>query len=291
MVQDPTINCEFKMDDGTTIYAQVEKGDGKPVVLVHGWCLSHLMWESQIDHLKKCGNYVVAIDLRGFGSSGKSNSSFSYDRWARDIGAVIADRGLKDVRLVGYSIGGAIAMHYMSTYNDPRVVKLALVAAAGPCMLQSPKNPDGLPRWEFEGAIEVFEHIPLGKTGISKGLYKQAFDTFLKLAFGNNQPTRNTPISDRLYRMFKLAKKRAVIRGLEEMRDQDLTTPLSNIRIDTEILCGRLDQFVRPGLAIKQRESLTSAPSTQIVCCQNSGHGLFFEEEKKLNDELEAFAR
>jgi pimeloyl-ACP methyl ester carboxylesterase len=291
MVQDPTINCEFEMDDKTIIYAQVEEGDGKPVVLVHGWCLSHLMWESQIDHLKKCGNYVVAIDLRGFGSSGKSNSSFSYDRWARDIGAVIADHGLKDVRLVGYSIGGAIAMHYMSTYNDPCVEKLALVAAAGPCMLQSAKNPDGLPGWQLEGAIDVFELIPLGKKGISDVVYKPAFDTFLELVFGNNKRKMKTPLYDRLYTMFKLAKKRAVIRGLEEMRDQDLTTPLSNIRIDTEIVYGGLDQFVRPGLAIKQKASLTSAPSTQIVCCQNSGHGLFFEQEVKFNKELEAFAR
>jgi len=44
-------------------------GQGKPVILIHGWPLSNEMWEYQIDHLVQNNYRVIAYDRRGFGKS------------------------------------------------------------------------------------------------------------------------------------------------------------------------------------------------------------------------------
>ncbi|MGZ4881898.1 MAG: alpha/beta fold hydrolase [Halobacteriota archaeon] len=112
-------------------------GRGKPMVLVHGFGLDHRMWKYQIPYLKNNGYHVVSIDLRGFGDSKNMPASYTYDTWANDLGKAIDKFERRNVTLVGYSLGGAIAMHYMATHDDPPVKRLALVAAAGPYMTWS----------------------------------------------------------------------------------------------------------------------------------------------------------
>ncbi len=54
-------------------------GQGRPVVLIHGWPLSKEMWEYQIDDLVGSGLRVVKYDRRGFGKSSKPWGSYDYD--------------------------------------------------------------------------------------------------------------------------------------------------------------------------------------------------------------------
>ena len=107
------------------------RGEGKPIVLVHGWPSSHLIFEYQMVALAERGYRVVGLDLRGFGQSDKPWHDNDFDTWATDLGAVIAALDLRDATLAGYSMGGAIAMHYAATRQEQRVTKLALLAAAG----------------------------------------------------------------------------------------------------------------------------------------------------------------
>jgi pimeloyl-ACP methyl ester carboxylesterase len=93
------------------LYVQ-DWGKGKPIVLIHGWPLSHRMWEYQAAGIVNHGYRVVAVDLRGYGYSDKPWEGNDYDTWANDIGKVIKDRNLRDVTLAGFSMGGAIVMHY-----------------------------------------------------------------------------------------------------------------------------------------------------------------------------------
>ena len=58
----------------TTNIHYVDIGKGQPVVLIHGWPLSHRMWESQIVALTEAGYRCIAYDRRGFGESGRPTS-------------------------------------------------------------------------------------------------------------------------------------------------------------------------------------------------------------------------
>lgn len=125
-----------KVARGVKMFAEVV-GEGKPMMLVHGFGLDHRMWRYQIPYLIRHGYHVVSIDLRGFGDSKNMPASYTYDTWADDLAKAIDKFDRDDVTLVGYSLGGAIAMHYLTAYDTPPVGRLALVAAAGPYMTWS----------------------------------------------------------------------------------------------------------------------------------------------------------
>ena len=125
-----------KVAPGVKLFAEVV-GRGKPMLLVHGYGLNHRMWKYQIPYLKNNSYHVVSIDLRGFGDSKNMPATYTYDTWANDLSKAIDKFERRNVTLVGYSLGGAIAMHYMATHDDPPVKRLALVAAAGPYMTWS----------------------------------------------------------------------------------------------------------------------------------------------------------
>ena len=78
----PFIQVDTERDYPVNVYFQ-DYGEGKPVVLIHGWPLSHRMWEYQIDALVDAGYRVIAYDRRGFGSSDKPWNGYDYDTMSR----------------------------------------------------------------------------------------------------------------------------------------------------------------------------------------------------------------
>src|SRR5258708_27899316 len=108
-------------------------GSGRPVVFIHGWPLSQQMFEYQFDHLPRHGYRCVSFDLRGFGASDKPWDGYTYDRLADDLRIVLDALDLQDVALAGFSMGGAVAVRYMSRHGGARISQLALLGAAAPC--------------------------------------------------------------------------------------------------------------------------------------------------------------
>src|SRR2546423_10559238 len=84
--------------------AYEDYGDGKPVVLIHGWPLTKEMWEYQLDALVNAGLRVITYDRRGFGESDRPWTGYDYDSLADDLHTIIQQLNLQDVTLVGFSM-------------------------------------------------------------------------------------------------------------------------------------------------------------------------------------------
>lgn len=247
-------------------------GKGKPIVLIHGWPLSHRMFEYQASDIASHGSRAVAVDLRGFGESDKPWEGNDYDTWADDVGKVIKDRNLKDVTLAGFSMGGAIAMHYAATHDDPRVTKLALIAAAGPCLTRKRDNPVGVPRQVWDKFLEAeardranFKHV----------FVKDFFAKSLSLELQHWLESLGMQVS-----------ARASLRSLEEMGDRDLRQELNGVKIPTRIFHGAKDKIVPIAMAEEQKRLINGAALVRFLA---SGHGLFLDEKDKLFEELIKF--
>lgn len=134
-----------------------DRGDGKPVVLVHGWPLSGGSWERQSSALLAAGYRVVTYDRRGFGRSSAPNAGYDYDTLAGDTSKLIEKLDLQDATLVGFSMGGGEVARYMGKYNRGRVTKCGFISAITPALRKDGGNPDGADPAIFEqikGAIE-----------------------------------------------------------------------------------------------------------------------------------------
>src|SRR5450756_2613190 len=107
-------------------------GEGRPIVLIPGWPLSDEMYEYQYNDLMNKNFRVIGITLRGFGKSSKPYGAYNSDVHALDIKKVLSKLDIKDAVLVGFSMGGAIAIRFASADNGAHVSKLVLCGAAAP---------------------------------------------------------------------------------------------------------------------------------------------------------------
>lgn len=128
-----------------------DQGAGQPVVLIHGYPLSGHSWEKQTAELLAAGYRVITYDRRGFGQSSKVGSGYDYDTFAADLNALLQSLDLRDVVLVGFSMGTGELARYVSRYGHERVAKLAFLASLEPFLLQREDNPEGLPQAGFDG--------------------------------------------------------------------------------------------------------------------------------------------
>ena len=138
--------------DATEIYYQ-DLGQGQPVVLIHGWPLSHRMWESQINALTEAGYRCIAYDRRGFGESGKPTGGYDYDTFASDLNDVMTALDLRKAVLAGFSMGGGEVARYLGRYGSDRVSKAMLLGAVPPFLLKTADNPEGVDKAVFDGML------------------------------------------------------------------------------------------------------------------------------------------
>jgi pimeloyl-ACP methyl ester carboxylesterase len=107
----------------------IEKGEGKPVILIHGFLYSTVMWKKNIDAFtSKFKTY--AIDLWGWGYSERLNSTdYSFPLYTQQILQFMDALNIRKASLVGQSMGGGIAV-YLAAHYPERVDKLILVDPA-----------------------------------------------------------------------------------------------------------------------------------------------------------------
>lgn len=135
--------------DGTKLFVQ-DWGSGKPVLLLTAWTFDASTWGSQIAALDAKGFRCVAPDRRGHGRSEMPSSGYDLDTLTDDVAAVIEARNLRDITLVGFSMGTAEAVNYLGRYGSDRIARLVLVAPTTPFLVKTEDNPDAVPRAMIE---------------------------------------------------------------------------------------------------------------------------------------------
>ncbi len=251
-------------------------GEGKPVVLIHGWPLSDAMYEYQYQYLVDNGYRVIGITLRGFGKSDKPYGPYNYDVFARDINFVLDKLDLSDIVLGGFSMGGAVAIRYVFSYNSARVSKLALFGAAAPVWT---KREDFNLGFTKEAVNELI--------ALSKVNRPQLLENFGKI-FGASATALPGGIGNWLAGINIEASPYATTQCLIALRDSDLRNELAKITVPTAIFHGVKDIICEFGLAEEMNKGISDS---YIVRFEKSGHGLFFEELEKFNTELLAFVQ
>ena len=82
-----------------------DHGSGPPVVLLHGWPLDSRSWEPQLHPLLAAGHRVITYDRRGFGRSSRPTAGYDFDTLAGDLDKVLTELDLREVTLIGFSLG------------------------------------------------------------------------------------------------------------------------------------------------------------------------------------------
>ncbi len=252
-----------------------DAGEGKPIVLIPGWPLSDEMYEYQYNDLINKNFHVIGITLRGFGKSSKPYGDYNYDIHASDIKKVLDKLDIKDAILGGFSMGGAIAIRYVSIYDSAHISKLALFGAAAPIWTQRKDFPYNLPKSAVDELIELnYQDRP------------KLLSNFAKI-FSATETSLNEGIGSWLNGICLSASSHATAQCLIALRDTDLRSDMLEIKIPTVIMHGRKDKICSFDLAEQMKSGISNS---HIVAFENSGHSMFLEETQKFNAELIKFA-
>ena len=252
-----------------------DAGEGRPIILIHGWPLSDEMYEYQYNDLINAGFRTIGITLRGFGKSDKPYGSYNYDVHVSDIKKVLDKLEINNAVLGGFSMGGSITVRYAARDNGTRISKLALFGAAAPIWTQRDDFQFNLPK------SAVDDLIALNNKDRPKLL-----SNFAKI-FSATETSLNKGIGAWLTGINLSASSYATAQCLIALRDTDLRADLAEITIPTLILHGKKDKICSFDLAEQMKASLLNS---HLVVFENSGHSLFLEETQKFNSELIKFA-
>lgn len=109
--------------NGTTIHYE-SQGEGQPIIMVPFLTADHACFAFQLPAYAAhfC---CYAVDLRGSGQSGRGDGECTMPQFVDDIAAFIDSIDADKVHIMGYSLGGAVAMSFAGTYPD-KVLSLSL---------------------------------------------------------------------------------------------------------------------------------------------------------------------
>ncbi|MBY6680142.1 alpha/beta hydrolase [Rhodococcus sp. BP-316] len=273
----PMLSVGVENDAPIDLHYQ-DRGEGAPVVLIHGWPLNERSWEPQIVALLDAGHRVVTYDRRGFGSSSQPESGYDYDTFAADLSVLLETLDLRDVTLVGFSMGGGEVVRYLAKYGSDRIAKAVLAGAVPPYLYKSEDNPDG---GLDDETIAGFEN------GVEED--RNAFlDGFATNFFSANGELKVSE-EDRQYAvdMAAEASTPAILGCIEAFARTDFREDMPKIDVPTLVIHGDADAIV-PFEVSGKRSHETIANST-LVLVEGGPHGFNTSHPDRFNQELLAF--
>jgi pimeloyl-ACP methyl ester carboxylesterase len=264
--------------DGTRLFVS-DWGDGVPVLFVHGWSLTHAMWEYQVPFLAAHGVRAIAYDRRGHGRSDVPATGYDADSLAQDLACVVDALDLHDVTLVAHSAGSrdVARLFARGDATTARVRGVVFVAPNTPYLLQAPDNPDGVPEAYFDATYaqlardragwiddNAAPYFALDRIDVSAGIVdwqkRMMFDTSLPVALAT-------------YRDFTRTDARADVAAID---------------VPALVVHGTVDASAP--IALTGEPTAALLPRGRVAVYDGAPHGLYVTHRDRLNADLLAFA-
>ena len=262
--------------DGTQLYVK-DWGEGRPVILIHGWPLNADSWETQAVGLAEAGHRVISYDRRGFGRSEQPWDGYDYDTLADDLAAVIEATGVQDAAIVGFSMGGGEVARYVSRHGARGVGRLAFIASVAPGLLKSEANPDGATADLFEG---MRDGLRKDRPGFLRGFFKDFYGQGLMSGVSD-------AALDWTQGMAMMASPRATLECVTAFGMTDFSADVAGITLPTLIVHGTADKIVP--IDATARRLARMLPAARLIEYDGAPHGLGATHADRLLDDLKAF--
>ena len=245
-------------------------GDKPALFFVHGIALDHTVWQSQIGAFSP--EYrVVCVDLRGYGRSTAANPNISFEDHAGDLATLIDSLDLKNVTLIGWSMGGAIAQLFAATYPG-KTSRLVLVATT-PQLLADDKFSDALPPEAAQqlGALMVQDY--------AKGC----------AAFCGMLAPDNQHVTAMLTAIATKSRPDVVLNAFQSSGGRSLLGYLPKIKTPTTVIAGSSDAICFPAANSYLAKNIPGSQSDAIFI--ETGHAPFLTRPGEFDAALRSALR
>jgi non-heme chloroperoxidase len=267
VIVDPTVRLFYK--DWRTPTSQLNPTT-RTVLFLHTWANNSDIWQYQMNYLRGRGMRTVAYDRRGHGRSNDPGSGYDSDVLAHDLAKIIEQLDLRDIALVGHSMGCGEIVRYLSKYGDARVSRIVFVAPSLPFGLKTDDNPDGTPKSQLIAVRDEIAHD-----------FPQYVRTIARGFFG---PTVTDSSVEWGIRMCDLSSLPALIGTQIANTETDFRPELRSIDKPTLIIHGDSDVFCPLDVTAQRVHRLI--PKSQLKVYEKGPHGLMISHMDELNRDL-----
>jgi 3-oxoadipate enol-lactonase len=252
--------------DGGGKISYKEHGEGKAVVLLHGFCGSSAYWDQLIPLLPDNFRWILP-DLRGHGQSGAPSGEYSMEAFANDLAMLLKRLETGPAIVLGHSLGGYVTLALAELYPE-------LLAGFG--LIHS----TGLPDTEAgkEGRLKGIKVIE--EQGLSVFL-----DGFVPKLFAPEYTKSRPEQVDKMRQIGLETNPDAVVRTLQGMRTRpDRNDVLAQAKVPVLLVAGAHDQII-------PAERTFSISGGQIMQrkIEESGHSSMMETPDQLADAIRTF--
>lgn len=236
------------------------QGEGKTVVLLHGFCESKDVWHNIVGDLGKFFK-VITIDLPGFGESELSSATPSIENFAIGVQELLIHLQVESSVLIGHSMGGYVALAFAELY--PTSIK-------GLILFHSSATADNAEKKDKRN-----KSIDFVKNQGSEAYVRMLLPTLFK----DNNKTIFASDLDQLIEQGSKISPQAIIDGLSAMRDRkDRTEILKNVNFPILYIIGKFDAAIPLHTSLEQCHL---AKDSQANFLSESGHMGMMEEPAK----------
>ena len=275
----PYLNVAPEGQQPTNIF-YTDRGQGRPVVLIHGWPYSSAMFEYQTNVLLREGFRCIAYDRRGFGRSDHPGTGYDYDTMTDDLAKLMDHLSLNDATLLGFSMGGGEVARYFTRHGGKGVAQAILVSAVTPSMEKTEQNPDGVPEDTFD---EMMQGMLKDRPKFLAGFQKDFF------GYG----VLSSPLSDEMFHRMIMVANEASGYATQKCAQAFATTHFEDdcraINVPTLIIHGEKDVTVPIETSGDRAAKLI--PDNTYRVYDGAPHGLFLTARDKFNTDLVTFLK
>jgi pimeloyl-ACP methyl ester carboxylesterase len=243
--------------------AYERRGEGTPLVLLHGYPLDHHLWDEIVPLLEDRFDLILP-DLRGFGASSTVDSFYAMEDFASDVAGLLDQLGVEKAALAGHSMGGYVALAFARLFPG-RVRGLGLVAS------QVLADPPDRKEARYKSAAEVVAH---GIGSVVEAMTPKFTSDKKWQEFARQSMEKQPPA--------------AYIGALKAMAERVDSTPLlSSFTFPAVLIHGDADQLIPIDRA---REVKAALPQAQLVEISRAGHIPMLEDPEKTAEALKHLA-
>lgn len=276
---DPSLSLRTLQVHGHSIFYTV-KGEGEPILLVHGFGAGIWVWEKQMEALSRFYR-VYAIDLIGHGYSDRPRIPYTPETYLHFLKAFLDRAGIREVTLIGNSMGGGIGWG-MAILFPEQVKRLVLIDAAPPDVLNQVRNESFL-------SLVWLKHLPLLPRLVigarDRGSVRQVLE---ECVFDRGLITPE--VLERQYQLLRIEGTTWVLCSTLEnaagaLRFKDR---LSDISVPTLILWGEKDLIFPVSVGEGLRHAI---PGSTLRVIERSGHIPMWETPAEVNESILSFLK
>ncbi|WP_019813176.1 alpha/beta fold hydrolase [Saccharomonospora saliphila] len=238
-------------------------GQGRPVVFIHGWPLNGDAWQDQMKAVADAGYRAVAHDRRGHGRSTPVYDGYDFDTFADDLHDLITGLDLREVTLVGHSMGGGELARYLGRHGTGRVHSAVLLSAITPLLLQSSANPEGVPR-------SVFDDLKHGLATERSQFWQDTAVPFFSTDREGTKATRGN--RDAFWHMAMAATLEGGLACIDAFATTAFHEDLDAIDVPTLVVHGDDDQIVPIDATARKTVDLVGEATLSVY--EGGSHGL-----------------